>query len=334
MASDAFLHSGAWWLLLAAPVVFGLLLWLGRLRARAGEALIGDHVLSLALGRSEKRRSLKRAAFALATLLGLAALLGPAWGNAMAAQGQRGVDLVVCLDVSRSMLARDQSPSRLAAAQDQIAALADRAGGDRMALVLFAGDAELAVPLTRDVASLVQIADESGPLSILRGGTDLGAALDVALTALGDATGEHEAILVLTDGEDVEERGLEVAGRAAARGIAVHCVGVGSRLGSKIAVDDGNGETFVRDAVGNEVVSVMDEVGLGRVAEATGGVFRAAVDAPASLVAVYEDEIVPMARKAFEEEERNERENRYQWPLAAALGLLLFDLALPDRRLP
>jgi len=232
-AGDVFLHPSATWLLLAGPLLFGVLLWLGRRRARAAAALMIAPAAAQAVARSERRRALDRGVFSIAVLLALGALAGPTWGNAVADGGQRGVDVVVCLDVSRSMLARDQAPSRLAAAQDAIAALADRAGGDRLALVLFAGDAALTVPLTSDSGSLVQIADASGPLSIPRGGTDLGAALEAALAAIDGASGEHEVILLLTDGEDVQQRGLDVAGRCAARDIAVHCVGYGSRLGRR-----------------------------------------------------------------------------------------------------
>jgi len=332
---DLVLHPAAWPLLLAAPFVFLVLLALGRARARAAESLVGTHVTLLASGRSERRRAVKRGLFGAALLCGLGALLGPTWGNAAAAEGRRGVDIVVCLDVSRSMLARDQAPTRLAAAQEAIADLARRAGGDRLALVLFAGDAVLSVPLTTDVQSFVQLVDAAGPLSVEAGGTDLGAALETAVSALDGASGEHEVIVVVTDGEDVAERGLRVAGRCAARGIAVHCVGYGSRLGSKIAVaGEGGAESFVRDSAGNAVVSVLDEAGLLRIADATGGVFRAALEHEAPLASVYEDQIVPMARKAFEDDEHEQRENRFQWPLAAAFALLLLEQCIAERRFP
>jgi len=331
-AGDLFLRSGAWPALLAAPVLLVVLVGLGRARARAAKHLIGEHVTSLADGSSTRRRAVKRILFATAILLVLTALLGPTWGNALAAGGRRGVDIVVCLDVSRSMLARDQAPTRLAAAQRAIAELAERARGDRLALVVFAGEAALSVPLTHDGASLVRLAGAASPLSIERGGTDLGAALDTALAALSGMSGEHEAIFLLTDGDDADGRGLAAAGRCAARGIDVHCVGFGSRLGSKIALEGDGGATFLRDAAGDHGVSAMDSDALRRIAEATGSAFRAAVDDSATVVGVYTDEVVPMARKAFEQDEKKERENRFQWPLAAALCLLLLDQSVSERR--
>ena len=128
----------------------------------------------------------------------------------------RGVDILVCLDVSRSMLAQDLQPSRLARAQEEIRALAARTESDRVGLVLFAGDARLAVPLTRDKDSFASLASRASPLSVERGGSDVGAALD---TALGALTGAHEVILLLTDGEDLEARGLQAARRCRDRGI-------------------------------------------------------------------------------------------------------------------
>ncbi len=329
---EHFLRADAWPLLLAGPALFALLVWLGGLHARATERVLGVRVAQAISERARPVRRAQRALFATGISLALVALLGPTWGDARAAGGRRGVDVVVCLDVSRSMLAQDHEPTRLSLAQRAIAELSDVAGGDRLALVLFAGDAVLSVPLTHDSESLVRLASEASPLSVERGGTDLGAALDVALGALAGTSGEHETIVLLTDGDDVEARGLAAAGRAAARGITVHCIGYGSRLGSKIAVDGKNGAAFIRDGAGKDVVSALDEIALGRISEATGGVFRAAVDQKQPLIAVYEEEVVPMARKAFEEDEQKQRKDRFQWPLAAAFGLLLMVQCLTERR--
>ena len=158
------------------------------------------------------------------------------------------------------------------------------------------------------------------------------ATLETALDALAGQTGQHEVVVLLTDGEDMEERGLRVAQTCRDRGITVHCVGFGSVRGSKIAVRGKGGETFLRDRSGRDVVTVMDPAGLRRIAEATGGEFVDAGEGPGSLVGLYEDRILPMARKAFEDEERRERENRYQWPLVAAFLLWILELCVTERR--
>jgi Ca-activated chloride channel family protein len=243
---------------------------------------------------------------------------------------QRGVDILVCLDVSQSMLARDLPPSRLARARHEISALAERAAGDRLGLVVFAGEARLAVPLTRDRESFRELVGLADPLAVERGGTDLGAALGTALEALRGQTGEHEVVLLLTDGEDHEGRGLRVARTCRDRNVTVHAVGFGSELGAKIPIAGEGGEEFLRDRSGADVVTRMNATTLRRIAEATGGEY---VDVHArTLPELYEQRILPMARKLFETEERRAKENRFQWPLLAAFLLWILELCLGDRR--
>ena len=319
-------------ILLFAPLAWFVLYTLDRVRARRLTRLLGPRVHVLAAELGIGRRRFRRTLFATALFLSLVAVLQPLWGEGVRRVEQRGVDILVGLDVSRSMLARDHAPSRLAAAKREIRELADRARGDRLGLVAFAGEATLNVPLTRDVESFASLVDGASPLSVERGGTDLGAALETALDALAGQTGQHEVVVLLTDGEDMEERGLRVAQTCRDRGITVHCVGFGSVRGSKIAVRGKDGETFLRDRSGRDVVTVMDPAGLRRIAEITGGEFVDAGDGPGSLVGLYEDRILPMARKAFEDEERRERENRYQWPLVAAFLLWILELCVTERR--
>jgi Ca-activated chloride channel family protein len=268
----------------------------------------------------------------VALLLALLALLGPRWGEGPTRAAPRGVDVLVCLDVSRSMLARDVSPTRLDAAKAQLAALAERARGDRLGLVVFAGEARLSVPLTHDAASWLHMADLADPLAVARGGTDLGAALDAARTALGSTRGEHEVIVVLTDGEDHAGKGREAAARCRAQGFAVHCVGFGSPRGSKVPVEADGGEAFLRDREGHDVVSAHDPTTLRALAEAAGGHYLDATADPDALATLYRTRILPMARKAFDAEQREEREPRFQWPLLVAVLLWLLELAITDRR--
>ena len=324
-----FLHAGAWPWLFAAPAAGLLFWWLERRRAAAHAATLGPRAALL----SSNGGASNRIAFAAAaTLFTAVALLQPAWGEGSRTVEERGVDLVVCLDVSRSMLARDDRPDRLSRAKREIAELAERAEGDRIALVLFAGEARLAVPLTRDRESLAIMAGLATPLSVERGGSDLRAALLASLRALEGATGEHEAIVLVTDGEDHEQSGLRAARACANRGITVHTVGMGSRLGAKIPLESEGGEAYLRDAGGADVVTAMDPEGLRQIAEATGGAFVAAEDVSQPLVELYDDQIAPMARKAFESREKKERANRYQWPLLAAFIFWLVDLGRCVRR--
>lgn len=332
MPAVVFAHADALPLLLLAPGVWLLLVLRARARRRALREVVGRRATELASEASEVRRRARRTAIGLAFLLAILAALGPLLGEARGEPEWRGVDLVVCLDVSRSMWARDLAPDRLGRAQATIRALADAAAGDRLALVVFAGEARLLVPLTRDRATFTALAAAADPTSVRRGGTDLGAALERALEALGGSASEHSAILLLTDGEDLSGRGLRAAEAAARRGVAVHAVGYGTRLGSKIVLQADGRETYLRDARGREVVSTLEATSLRRIAEAANGAYVEAAEETTPLVSLYEREIRPRAQRALARAGGGTKENHFQWPLAAALALWLFAWAVSDRR--
>lgn len=319
------------WLLLA-PLVWLLLRAFDRARTRRVAALVGPRVSVVSAERSQVRRASHRALLSIGGSFALAACLHPTWGGETPEVEPRGADVVVCLDVSRSMLARDVAPTRLARAQAEIRALCERARGDRLALVAFAGEARLLVPLTPDLRSLAALADLADPSSVRRGGTDLGAALEAALAALEGRPTDTASVIVLTDGEDLRGRGGAAADACARRGIAVHGVALGTALGGKIPLETEGGTVFLRDRGGDDVVTAVDAAGLRRLAARTGGAFVDATATPDALVSLYEDRILPRAREATASEGRRQREDRFQWPLLLAIGLFLADLALADRR--
>jgi Ca-activated chloride channel family protein len=329
---ELFALPGALPILLLGPAVWLIWLLLDRARTRRLHELVGPRTKVLARELDRGERTWRRRLSSAGLLAASVAVLQPLGREDVARIEQRGVDLLVCLDVSRSMLARDLRPSRLESARREIAALAERARGDRLGLVLFAGEARLVVPLTADVGSFSEMVSLASPTSVVRGGTDLGLALEAALEALVGESGEHEVILLLTDGEDHEGKGLRAAEACRDRGITVHCVGFGSMLGAKIPIETARGESFLRDAAGQEIVSALDPASLRAMAEATGGTYLDATTRPLPLVDLYEKRILPMARKAFAVEERRQRENRFQWPLLAAFLLWILELGLTDRK--
>jgi len=327
--SDLFARAQAWPLLLLVPVV-ALLLWaLDHARSRRLVLAIGPRLRPLAGGWSAARRRIRRWLFLAALLLAGIAWLQPVWGEVTRTVEHRGVDVLVCLDVSRSMRARDADPDRLECARGAIRALAGHAAGDRLGLVAFAGEARLIVPLTRDRKSFVDLLAPVDTLSVERGGTDLGAALTTALGALPEEGGDQEVILLLTDGEDHGGSGLRAAQRCRARGVVVHTIGFGSQLGAKIPLP---GEGFLRDRDGNEVVSALDPATLRAIAEATGGVFTDGLASREPLVALYDAQVAPMARRLYASETRRLRENRFQWPLMLAFLLWIVELGLTEKR--
>jgi Ca-activated chloride channel family protein len=308
-------------LLLLAPLFWALLAAGDRARARRLARTVGPRLEALAHPAPRRRA---RALLLGGLFLALVAALEPAWGESRSGVDWRGTDVVVCLDVSRSMLAQDVAPSRLVRAKAAIASLARRARGDRLGLVVFAGEARPLVPLTGDLASFVQLLALADPLAVRRGGSDLGAALDAALElALAGESG-GAAIVLFSDGEDFGGRGRGAAARCRARGVPVHAVGFGTALGGKIPAEGGG---FFRDAAGNEVVSALDAAALRAIAEAGGGSYLDASRSERALVDLYEESLLPAARGLFEAKGRRLRESRFQWPLGAALLLWTLDAA-------
>ncbi len=317
-------------LLALAPLVAILLSSRARARRRRLEGLTGPRWDALRVHAHPAGPGRSRHLFSAALLFALLALLQPRWGRLSGAEETRRLDLLVCLDVSRSMLARDLRPSRLERAQAEIRALSETASQDRFGLVCFAGDARLAVPLTDDRRTYAGLVALAGPASVSRGGTDLGAALEKAMEAL-EGRGDAAAVILLSDGEDLEQRGREAAARCREQGVVVHAVGLGSARGSKIAIEAAGGEAFLRGPDGAEVVSSLDAAGLRAVAEATGGLYLDAGDERQPLQALYERALRPLAASAPAAEQEREPVERYQWPLLAAFLLWILELAWTGR---
>lgn len=309
------------WLLLLpfAVAVAHLLLASGRRAARRYGALPTDAVAS-PLGR----------ALRLGGILGLgfACWLDPRYGEETLPIERRGLDLIFCLDTSRSMLAKDLEPDRLARARGDIkAVLPLLAGGDRAALVVFAGEARIWIPLTHDLPSFVQLLDEVDTTLIPVGGTDVAAALRRARELAQPGEAATTAVVLLTDGEDLGGSGRVAAAELKEQGIRVHAIGYGSVHGSKITVSEDGKETFLRDRGGDEVVSKLDAQALRAIAEATGGEFVRADAMALPLRELYEKRIAPLQKRSFEQGEEKVMKARYQWVLLPLLLLLLYEIA-------
>lgn len=327
----------AWPLLLLAPLFWMVAIWADRRRRRRLERVLGRRARELAEAPPAPRRRGDRL-LAAGGLLGVAVALMDPVGEPVPGHTIRpGMDVMVCLDVSRSMLARDLDPSRLERAKAEVAALCERLRGERMGLVVFAGEARLMAPVTRDLRSLREILAEASPWSVARGGTDLAAGLEVAERALEDARSRAAAVLLLTDGEDHEGRGARAAARCAARGHAVHCVALGTPLGAKIPIPDGaGGETFLTDEAGVEVISRADTATLRAVAAAGGGRYAQAHHRRGVLAALYESHLADPRHATRRLGETMERARYSSVFLGIALGCWLWWFArqgrLPTRR--
>ncbi len=319
----------AWWpaLLLLPLLAAGAVVAVARAR-RSTDQLLGARAVSIAGGRVLPRARL--VAEGLAVLLLGVALCHPAVPGD---EGDAGAELAVCLDVSWSMAAADAAPSRLGAAQQELHALAAEAAGARVALVAFAGDAEVLAPATQDLDAVAELADELVPGAEGRAGTDPGAAIDAAVGLLRRA-GRGGAVVVISDGEDFTGRAPAAAARALAAGFPVHTIGVGDPAGSKIPVAEaGSGAgavRFLRGPRGDDIVTRLEADHLRELARAGGG--RYAAYAPGVLRTLHDDTLLPAARAAAVRAGRLRPMALHAWPLLVALLLWMLRWCVPERR--
>ena len=282
---------------------------------------------SASIGRTALRRILLFAA-----LTGIVvALAGPRWGFQWEEVERRGVDLVVALDLSRSMLAADAKPDRLTAAKREIRDLMALLQGDRVALVAFAGTAFIQCPLTLDYRAFELFLDEMDPDWVPVGGTDLAGAVRTSIEAFPTNERSGRAVLLITDGEDHSGKLQLAAEDARKAGVHVFVVGMGDPEGAPIP--DGRGG-FVKEG-GKVVLSRLDEAGLKELTLTTGGTFVRSVAGDLDLRRVYLEDIKgTLEARALSSSRQRRWEERFQWALLPALVLLLLEgmMGSPRRR--
>lgn len=315
-----------------ALVLFVAGWWGLRARRRDRALLVSDrHTRRFLPGFSETRATLRVVFAATAVLLLVLAGTGPVRGYTTRAVPRRGLDLVVCIDTSRSMLVRDLRPDRLTRAVREVGGLIDRLQGDRVALIAFSGDARDVAPLTHDRTTLKALLDQVSPADNIQGGTDLGVALQRALGMFDGRTGAHEAIVLLTDGEDLAGEGLAAAKTAAERGIRIYVVGMGTEQGGKIPVVTNQGEAFVTDAEQNEVISALDSSSLEEIARVTKGEYLAATRTAAPLEELYQMRISRLEGRELAGGQEYVPHDRFQWVLVLTLLCMLAEGGLRER---
>ena len=320
------------WLLAAVPA-FVLLFWAAarsrRLRlARFGcEATIRELMPEVSAGRKVLKFTIFCSAFSLLAL----AAARPQFGSKLREEKSQGVEMMLVVDVSNSMLAEDFEPSRLERTKYAINKLFDGLKQDRVGLVVFAGEPKVQLPITSDHRMAKAFARRIDPSLVPVQGTAVGKALEQALLAFSDQSEEprSRAIILITDGENHEDDALAVARRAADMGIRIYTIGIGTPEGAPIRI----GGEFVQDEKGDMVVSKLNERMLAEIAEITDGAYVRSSKQSIGLDEIVKriDEMEQAELSTVQFEEFNEQ---YQYLLAAALVLLVVELLLLDRRNP
>ena len=266
-------------------------------------------------------------------LLLVIGLSNPQIGSKYEEVKRQGVDLIIALDVSNSMLAEDIRPNRLNRAKQAIGKLIDNLHDDRLGIVIFAGDAYLQLPFTSDYAAAKLFLATVDNKSIQTQGTAIGAAINTAVKALPKGGVRNKAIIVITDGENHEDDAIEEAKSAKQLGIFVHTLGIGSEVGAPIPDINENGERlgFKKDDGGTTVISRMNPQMLAEVAAAGGGKFVQSSTSDIGLDELF-IQINAMQKTDFGTKTFTDYEDRFQWFLGVSLLILLIEFMMNERR--
>lgn len=333
--TDNFANPNLLWLLLAVPPLLALFFWWReRSRQRLLSQFIEARLLStLTVGVSLQRRKIRHALLVSAAAFLIIALGRPQHGYDLEEVEQNGLDIVVAIDTSKSMLAQDIVPNRLARAKLAAFELMQDAGSDRLGLVAFAGQAFLECPLTVDDTAFEQSVQALDVNSISEGGTAIANAINTADTAYKE-NGRFKTLVLLTDGEDNvnEAAALEAAKNAAKDGLKIFTIGIGTTAGDFIRTNGPDGSSdYVRDPQGNVVKTHLDENLLREIAGATDG-FYLPLRGADTMDTLYNRGLAPLPKTEGAGRMIRRYHEWFQLPLGIALLLLVLETLLPERK--
>ena len=279
------------------------------------------------------RRVLRFALLLLGLSLALFSLAQPRWGYTFEDVKRKGLDLLIAVDTSRSMLSNDVQPNRLErvklAAQDLINELQ----GDRVGLIAFAGRAFLQAPLTIDYEAVMESVNDLDTTTIPEGGTNISSAIALAMQSFGKSAVGNRALIIFTDGEELSGDAVNVAKTATDAGVRIFTVGVGTPQGSLIPITSENGETaFVKDSAGQVVKSKLDDKRLREIAQATGGYYVHLENGSRTMQQIYNEGLAKMQAAEIDVRLSRRAIERYEWPLGAALAALALSILIGERK--
>lgn len=306
-----------------------------RIRSAGDAELIGS-LTTLGKDQGGFRRWLSTTSICIAIALISVALARPQFGMHTELRKARGMDVVIALDLSRSMTARDVVPSRLARARVELTELIDQLPGDRIGLVGFTSVAIPLCPLTVDHTALKLQLKNASPTEMPRGGTSLGQAIVAAERMLESAPkhGRSKSIVIITDGENHQDNAQQLAIEAQKKDIVIHVAGVGSRTGEPIPLVDesGNVSGYLKDRSGQTVITRLDDASLKQIAQAGGGLTALPGNSGGLNLGGIREHLRALKREDLEDRSVRIYEERYRWALAPAFFFLLLGTFIRPRR--
>ena len=316
------------YLFLLVPLLVGAYFYLVYSRRRR-LARFGDPVTvqQLMPDASPARQRTKFVLWLIALVLLIVALARPQFGSKLKEEQRTGIELMLAVDVSNSMLAEDFEPNRLERTKYAIGRLLEGLQQDRVGLVVFAGDAYVQLPITSDYLTARNFTQQIAPNMVSKQGTAIGAAIDLAASSFSSESEGSRVIVLITDGENHEDDAVSAARRAAEKGIRIYTIGIGTPEGAPIRI----GDDFIRDEKGEIVVSKLDEATLREIALRTGGAYIRSTNQSLGLQEII-DKVNETEKKEFRSVMFEEYDEQFQYPLGLALFLLLLQWAILGRK--
>ncbi len=327
-----FAHPDYLWLLLLIPAIiafyiFTLIKRRNDLKRYGDPELLAQFMPDVSNNKPLIKFYLELTALALMIVV----LAGPQFGSKLETVKKQGVEIMIALDVSNSMLARDIAPSRLEKSKQMLSRLVDQLQNDKVGLIVFAGDAFTQLPITSDYVSAKMFLSSISPKMVSIQGTSIGAAINLAARSFTPNEASDKAIVVITDGENHEGNAVEAAAAAYAKGIKVNVIGIGSPQGAPVPDDSGNSNSFRKDREGNVVVSKLNEEMAKEIAQAGHGLYVRADNTNSALKALS-DEVKGMNKTELESRVYSDYDDRFQTIAWIILVILLIDVFVLDRK--
>jgi Ca-activated chloride channel family protein len=321
-------------LIFSAVLIAIFYIWVMKRRESLMERFADKNMLNvIAPHASIVRKIWKMALIGMAFLLCIFSLARPQWGFEWQELKRTGLDILVAIDVSKSMLARDVKPNRLERSKLAVKDLVKKLNGDRIGLIAFAGTAFLQCPLTIDYNGFLLTLDDLNTETIPRPGTSISGAIREAVDTLKGADKKFKVLVLITDGEELEGSAMNAAAEAAQQGVRIYCVGVGSADGELIpAIDEQGQKAYLADKQGQVVKTRLNEELLKRVAVATGGSYVHATQSDFGLILLYDKVISKLEKRELESKMKRNYKERYQIFLALAVALLLLESLFSERK--
>jgi Ca-activated chloride channel family protein len=320
------------YLLLLLPVM--VVLWiLNEVRKKKAYQRLGDaNLIKKLMPELSGIRPLLKFIFLIIAFASVVIILArPQFGSKLEEVKKEGVEVIIALDVSNSMLAEDIQPNRLTRAKQALIRLIDNLSNDKIGLIVFAGDAYTQIPVTTDYISAKMFLSAINPDMVPKQGTAIGSAISLGMRSFSPGEGRSKAMIIITDGENHEDDPVSAASEASKAGIVIHTIGIGSSNGVPVPVTINGKKDYLRDEQGNTVISKLDEEILKKIAVTAGGNYVRASNTNIGLDEIF-TEIKKMKKQDMESKMYTEYNDQFQIFTVVALFFLILEFIIMERK--